>query len=449
MSSVADSLRALPPQKREAILASLSSADAVNLLARWEFWARAEQLPPPGDWRVWLILAGRGWGKTRTGAEWVRAQVKARRAGRIALVARTAADVRDVIVEGESGILAISPKSERPIWEPTRRRLTWPETGAIATTYSAEEPDQLRGPQHDAAWADELASWRYPDTWDQLRFGLRIGDSPRVVVTTTPRPTPLVKALLASPGTVVTRGRTRDNRQNLAPGVVAELEARYAGSRLGRQELDGEVLDDAAGALWSWESIETGRVTAAPSMLTAAVFLDPNAATVETAERCDDAGIVVIGKGYDGRGYVLDDASGHMPVRDWARRAIALYRKHACAYIGAERNLGGPMIQQTIRAVLLEEAQATGRPPEHIEVKLISVRGEKAQRSATARQLYPHVVSHVGAHPRLEDSMTSHDYATSKRSAGDLDALSLGCSDLMLQPPEITRVATESHYDGI
>lgn len=429
-----------------AEVAALTPEMRERVLREWRVWARREQLAPPGDWRVWLILAGRGWGKSRCGAEWVRAQVASGRARRIALVARTASDVRDVIVEGESGLLAIHRADERPVWEPSRRRLTWPN-GAIATTYSAEEPDQLRGPQHDLAWADELASWRYPDAWDQLRFGLRLGDDPRIVVTTTPRPTPIIKALLSASRTVVTRGRTRDNQRNLAPGVVAELEARYAGSRLGRQELDGEVLDDAAGALWSWEVIETGRVKAAPPMLTSAVFLDPNAAQSETAENCDDAGIVVIGKGFDGRGYVLDDASGHMPVRDWARRAVALYRKHACAYIGAERNLGGPMIQQTIRAVLLEEAQATGRAPEHIEVKLISVRGEKAQRSAAARQLYPHVVSHVGAHPRLEDSMTTHDFATSKRSAGDLDALSLGCSDLMLQQPEPTRMVVEEHYD--
>lgn len=429
-----------------AEVAALTPEMRERVLREWRVWARREQLAPPGDWRVWLILAGRGWGKSRTGAEWVRAQVASGRARRIALVARTASDVRDVIVEGESGLLAIHRADERPVWEPSRRRLTWPN-GAIATTYSAEEPDQLRGPQHDLAWADELASWRYPDAWDQLRFGLRLGDDPRCVVTTTPRPTPIIKALLSASKTAVTRGRSRDNARNLAPGVIAELEARYAGSRLGRQELDGEVLDDAAGALWSWEVIETGRVKAPPPMLTSAVFLDPNAAQSETAEKCDDAGIVVIGKGFDGRGYVLDDASGHMPVRDWARRAVALYRKHACAYIGAERNLGGPMIQQTIRAVLLEEAQATGRAPEHIEVKLISVRGEKAQRSAAARQLYPHVVSHVGAHPRLEDSMTTHDFATSKRSAGDLDALSLGCSDLMLQQPEPTRMVVEEHYD--
>lgn len=412
-------------------------------------WARAEQIAPPGTWRTWLILAGRGWGKSRTGAEWVRAQVKAGRAGRIALVARTASDVRDVIVEGESGILAISPKDERPIWEPSRRRLTWPHNGAQATTYSADEPDQLRGPQHDGAWADEIAAWRYPETWDQLRFGLRLGAHPRVVVTTTPRPTKIIRDLIASPDTVVTRGRTRDNVANLAPGVVAELERRYAGSRLGRQELDGELVEEGLGALWSWDSIDTGRVRVAPQLRASVVYLDPNASSDETASHNDDAGIIVLGKGYDNRGYVLEDGSGHMSVDAWARKAIALYRKHACAYIGVEANLGRRLLQRAIRAALLEEAQAAHREPELIEVKLISVRGEKAQRSANARQLYPHVVSHVGVHARLEETMTTHDYGTSKRSPGDLDALSLGCADMVLQQPEPQRLASDDYYDGV
>jgi hypothetical protein len=203
------------------------------------------------------------------------------------------------------------------------------------------------------------------------------------------------------------------------------------------------------GALWSWESIETGRVRTAPPLRTSVVYLDPNGSSDETAANNDDAGIVVLGKGFDDRGYVLADGSGHMSVDAWARKSIALYRKHACAYIGVEANLGRRLLQRAIRAALLEEAQATGNAPEHIEVKLISVRGEKPQRSATARQLYPHVVSHVGVHARLEESMTSHDYGTSKRSPGDLDALSLGCADLMLQQPEPDRTASEEYYEGI
>ena len=189
---VLEEVRALDPIARE------------RLLRRWDVWGRAEQQPPPGEWRTWLILAGRGWGKSRTGAEWVRAMATRGRARRIALVARTAADVRDVLIEGESGLLAIHRADERPVWEPSRRRLTWPN-GAIATTYSADEPDQLRGPQHDSAWVDEICAWRYPDAWDQLQLGLRLGDDPRVVATTTPRPTALVRSLVAAPSTVVTR----------------------------------------------------------------------------------------------------------------------------------------------------------------------------------------------------------------------------------------------------
>lgn len=214
------------------------------------------------------------------------------------------------------------------------------------------------------------------------------------------------------------------------------------------QLLEGDWDATPEGALWSYESIETGRVRTAPPLRVSVVYLDPNGSSDETAANNDDAGIVVLGKGFDDRGYVLEDGSGQMSVDAWARAAIRLYRKHACAYIGVEANLGRRLLQRAIRAALLEEAQATGKPPEHIEVKLISVRGEKAQRSATARQLYPHVVSHVGVHTRLEESMTTHDYATSKRSPGDLDALSLGCADLVLeQPAPTTPQATEDFYD--
>ena len=215
--SVAESLASLSPTKRTEALRGFTEAQAVALLRDWRFWGRPYQHEPAGAWRTWLILAGRGWGKTRTGAETVRAWATSGRYGRIALVARTAADVRDVIVEGESGLLAIHRDDERPVWKASQRRLEWPN-GAIATTYSAEEPDQLRGPQSDAAWCDELAAWRYPETWDQLQFGLRLGDAPRVIVTTTPRPTKLVRLLASAPDTHVTRGKTADNRKNLAPG---------------------------------------------------------------------------------------------------------------------------------------------------------------------------------------------------------------------------------------
>ncbi len=209
--------------------------------------ARLSQRPPGGDWRTFLVLAGRGWGKTRAGAEWVRSLAESRQARRIALVASTASDARDVMIEGESGILAISPPWCRPTYEPSRRRLTWPG-GSIATTYSADEPDRLRGPQHEAAWVNELASWRRPQAWDNLMFGLRLGENPRVCVTTTPKPVRLIKTLVADPTTVIVRGSTHENRANLAPAFFERIVATYEGTRLGQQEIYAQILDVSDGA---------------------------------------------------------------------------------------------------------------------------------------------------------------------------------------------------------
>src|SRR6516165_3904230 len=245
---------------RDRPFAALTSAEARALLYDWAFWARANQLPPDGEWRVWLVLAGRGFGKTRTGAEMIRARVAARTAHRLALVAPTAGDARDVMVEGESGILAISPPWERPLYEPSKRRLTWPN-GAVATLFSADEPERLRGPQHDAAWCDELASWRYPEAWDMLMLGLRLGADPRVVVTTTPRPTKLIRKLIADPTVVVTRGTTYENSANLAPAFLGQIVRKYKGTWLGRQEIDAELLESAPGALWNRGIIEATRAS--------------------------------------------------------------------------------------------------------------------------------------------------------------------------------------------
>ena len=388
-------------------------------------WARPEQVEPAGEWDTWLILAGRGWGKTRTGAEWVRDIVRSGRAGRIALVARTAADVRDVLIEGESGILAISPKGERPVWEPSRRRLTW-ANGAQATTYSAEEPDQLRGPQHDSAWADELAAWRYPDAWDQLRFGLRLGDHPRVLVTTTPRPTKIIRDLMASPRTAITRGRTRDNRANLAPGVVAELERRYAGSRLGREELDGEVLDDSAGALWRWTWLDEARVSKAPDLRRIVIAVDP--ATTATDES-DETGIIVAGIGFDGRGYIIEDLSGRYRPEEWAQIVARAFDRHKADVVIAEVNQGGDMVASVMRA-----CGAASLP-----VRTIHAKRGKVLRAEPVAVLYEQGrVSHVGALAKLEDQLTTWDAATAKASPDRLDALVYAVTELMGAPPADT-----------
>ncbi len=404
-----------------ARLARLPPAQAAVLRRRWDVWGRPDQQAPTGAWRTWLILAGRGWGKSRTGAEWVRAQATSGRASRIALVARTAADVRDVIVEGESGILAISPPHERPTWEPSRRRLTWP-SGAIATTYSAEEPDQLRGPQHDAAWCDELAAWRYPDAWDQLQMGLRLGADPRVVVTTTPRPTPLVRALVASGTTVVTRGRTADNARNLAPGVVEALTSRYAGTRLGRQELDGEILDDAPGALWRLAMFDASRVVAAPALRRIVVAIDP---AVTSHEGSDETGIVVAGLGHDGRAYVLEDLSGVYPAEQWARRAVEAYRRHRADRVVCEVNNGGDLVASVLRAV-----------DKAVPVTTVRATRGKALRAEPVAALYEQGrVSHVGSLARLEDQCVSWDPAGSDRSPDRLDALVWALTDLVIDQP--------------
>jgi predicted phage terminase large subunit-like protein len=726
------------PQSTEAKLARL--AEIRDELARldaaarydWTRNARPEQLQPAGEWRRWLLLAGRGFGKTRVLSETLRAWATSGRYRRIALVARTAADVRDVLVEGQSGILAVSPDGERPVWEPSRRRLTWPTTGTIATTYSAEEPDQLRGPQHDAAIADELClvagtmvttpsgdvpiesirpgmmvatrsgpravvrawrtsdsaevwelrtddgrslrgtakhpvftrengfvslsclplgamleawdkrsngaatdgigtaaatirtatessctarcgraftgrsrgastfitatktpattasktssrsaarstsprtalagfssghphsgpsrcavsgpcaprrnasasaaaarstrpqpsqsgvarsattplgtlftqsrskaaiisgappahalrvaqssrlatrapshararaasptsarvasitrlpdraavfnievegaheyfangilthncAWSRPDAWDQLMMGLRLGVDPRVVVATTPRPTPLIRSLLAAEGTVVTRGATRDNLANLAPGVVADLERRYAGTRLGRQELDGEILDDSAGALWRWQWIDAARVTRAPDLRRVVVAIDPAASSHDES---DETGIVVAGVGHDGRAYVLADASGRYRPEEWARTALALYREHKADCIVAEANNGGEMVAATLR---VHDRGAN--------VRTVHATRGKATRAEPVAALYEQGrASHVGALARLEDQLTTWDPATSRASPDRLDALVWALTEVMLTDAA-PRFATEDHYD--
>src|ERR1700757_2320370 len=310
--------RIIATTKRRSMADSFAAQLVDALENSWPALARPNQLPPPGNWwQVWLLLAGRGFGKTRTLAEWACSQAASGQASRIAIVAATAADARDVLVEGESGILAVAPPWCRPVYEPSKRRLTWPN-GAIATTFSAEEPERLRGPQHDAAVCDELGAWSRPETWDMLQFGLRLGRKPRCLVATTPRPTRLIRELLAREGrdVVVTRGSTYENRANLAPGFFDQVIRKYEGTRLGRQELNAELLEDTPGALWSHAIIDAARISAAPSLHRIVVAIDP---AVTSGEDADETGIVVVGKDANGHGYVLADASGrHQPV-EWAK----------------------------------------------------------------------------------------------------------------------------------
>src|SRR5262245_29571933 len=288
--SPASRLALLPQAERQAFLGQCTPEELAALEYDWAgFWARPTQLPPPAPWKVWLIRSGRGWGKTRVGAEQVIAWSRTPHL-RMALVAETAADVRDVVVEGDSGILACSPPWWRPTYQPTKRRLTWPN-GTIATTFAGSDPEQLRGPQHHYAWVDELCKYQYPqETWDNLELGLRLGSHPQVVATTTPRPIPLLRQLLADPGTVVTRGSTYENTVNLAATFKDRVLSRYEGTRLGRQELYAELLEDTPGALWTRLLLEETRVRQVPPLRRIVIGLDPG----------NEAGILAAGLGNDG-----------------------------------------------------------------------------------------------------------------------------------------------------
>lgn len=385
---------------------TLSQADRDALLYHWPFWARPEQLPPPGDWTNWLILAGRGWGKTRTGAEWVRSVMCGKTPlargtyGRIAIVAETAADARDVIVKGTSGILSSHPADFRPTYQISTRSLTWPN-GASALLFNATEPDQLRGPEHEAAWLDELAKWRYAqETYDMLQFGLRIGDDPKQVITTTPRPIKIVKELVSDPDTVVTRGLTTDNRSNLSAKFYAKIVAKYEGTRLGRQELKAELLTDVPGALWTQRGLDEHRwplKNRLPDMQRIGVAIDPAVKDPNKGIPEDGAetGIVCGGLGVDGRGYLFEDGSCRLGPMGWARRAISLYDRYGADFIVAEINQGGAMVEAVLRSE---------RPD--LNIILVHASRGKVTRAEPIAALYEQGrISHCGAFPELEDQM--------------------------------------------
>ena len=397
--------------------------------------AHAHQEPPVhgnsgAPWTTWLMLGGRGAGKTRLGAEWVRAQAAgakpyaAQRALSIALVGETAHDAREVMIEGPSGILAHCPRSERPEWLPSRRRLEWPN-GAVAQVFSADDPEQLRGPQFDAAWCDELAKWRQPDAaFDNLQFGLRLGLRPRQLVTTTPRPTALIKRLLSDPRTAVTRASTHANAAHLSPAFIEEVIGRYAGTRLGRQEIDGEIIEDRADALWTRSLIEACRVAEAPPLMRIVVGIDPPASSREGADAC---GIVVAGISEGGMVYVLEDASAQgLSPAAWANRAIALYRRHQANAIVAEVNQGGDMVRAVLRQV------------DHtVPVKEVhAMRGKWLRAEPVAAMYAQGKVKHVDPPlSELEDQMCDFGFGglSSGASPDRLDALVWAVTNLTLR----------------
>ncbi len=431
MSQVASFVQGKSPAQIKATLKSFSKEELAALKYRWEFWARPNQLPPKGPWRKWLIRAGRGFGKSRSASEWIRNQVETNQARRIAFVGPTVKDVREFMIEGDSGILAISHPEFMPTWQPSICRITWPN-GAKATTFSADEPERLRGQNLDAAWADELASWRRPQAWDMLMLGLRIGDNPRCVVSTTPKPLPHIKKLIADPSCVESRGSTYDNRTNLAVGFFEDIVSLYEGTRIGRQELHAEILDDNPGALWKRDWIEEGRVQQAPDMLKVVVSIDPAA---KSNEESDETGIVVVGFGVDGAWYILDDLSLRGTPDEWGRAAATAFYRHEADRVVAEVNQGGEMVEFTM---------ATVDP----RIPFDSIHASRAKRvraepvSALSEQGRIH---HVGTFPILEDQLCEWDPMDTRSPSPDrLDAMVHGVTYMM-----VDKQAQDERYDAV
>jgi phage terminase large subunit-like protein len=377
---------------------------------------RATQTAPPGDWRTWLILAGRGWGKTLTGASDLAAYALGHPGSRLAVVAPTYGDARDTCVEGDSGLLSVLGRSNVLTWNRSLGELVL-TNAARFKLFSADEPERLRGPQHHRAWADELGAWKYPQTWDMLMFGLRLGADPRAIVTTTPRPTPIVKMLADSTTTMVTRGSSYENLENLPAAYRDQILGRYEGTRLGRQEIHGEILLDVPGALWTWAMLEDRRP--APDLTRVVVAVDP---AVTSGEDADETGIVVAALGVDGRGYVLADRSCRLSPDGWARRAVAAFDDCRADLIVAEVNNGGDLVEQTIRTVRRSIPYR----------KVHASRGKQVRAQPVAALYEQGKVSHIEAFPELEEQLTSWT-PESGTSPDRLDALVWALTELMVK----------------
>ncbi len=414
-----------PNPSRSSFLFPLSSTTLPSLAHAdysWPLQARDNQIPPKELWAIWLLLAGRGFGKTRTGAEWVRTRVESGRASRIALVARTPADARDIMIQGESGLLNVCPPWFKPVFEPTKRRLTWPN-GATAFLFSSYEPDQLRGPQFDTAWCDELASWEYPrETWDNLAFAVRLGDDPRFVVTTTPKPIALLRELVVRTDVIVTRGSSYDNEANLSFGFFSQVRSRYEGTRTGRQEIYAELLDQAEDALWERQWIDDARVAEAPNDIERIVVaIDP---AVSSDSKSSETGIVVVGTDSRKHCYVIADGSGRMSPNAWANRAISLYRNYKADRIIGETNNGGDLVEEVLRAA------SSGRRLPYRAVN--ASRGKHARAEPVAALYEQHKVHHVGMFPELEDQMCTWTPQSSAHGSPDrMDALVWAVTELL------------------
>lgn len=420
-------------------LEDLSDEEADDLLHTWELWARPNQLEPDGQWTTWLILAGRGFGKTRCGAETVIKWARTGQCKRIALVAEDSADARDVMVEGESGILACSPRDFRPKYEPSKRRLTWPN-GAVATLFSAEDYDSLRGPQFDGAWCDELCKWRYAqEAWDNLQFGLRLGEHPKQIVTTTPRPIKLLKDIILRSDTEITKGNTRENLANLAPPFVKAVIEKYEGTRIGRQELNAELLDDTPGALWSRAMIDQDRLRPInpetpiilPHFVRVVVAVDP---AKEVGEAAAETGITVMGLDDRGHGYVLEDVSLAGSPEEWGRAAVTAFDEWEADMLVYEANQGGEMVASVLRSAAKSMKEDKLRTADFVPMKAVHATRGKYVRAEPVSQLYEqHKVHHVGTFPELEDQLCEYTPDGNMGYSPDrMDSLVWGLTELMV-----------------
>lgn len=420
----------------ESIIAELSAAEAEALLYDWAMWSRPEQRTPAGDWSGWFYKGGRGTGKTRTGAEWIRQRVEAG-FRRLTFVAATAGDVRDIMVEGESGLLGVFPESRKPFYEPSKRRVTF-STGAVATLRSADKPEGLRGLQHDTLWMEEPAAWRYlTEAVDMLMFGLRLGPNPQWIATSTPKPKRVIREWMADPDVHVTEGSTYDNLMNLAPKFIARIIGKYEGTRLGRQEIWAEVLEDIPGALWTRKGIEARRVDHVPRELERVVVaIDPPGSHDE--DDSAEAGIVVAGLAADGDAYVLEDRSKIASPGEWAREVIAAYEHHHADLVVAEVNFGGDMVEHTI-------ATEDGRVP----VKVVHASKGKRVRAEPIANLfdpdkrYAPRAWFAGSFPDLEDQCCTFVPDSGEPSPDRMDAMVYAITELMLEPDDTTEIVED------
>ncbi len=421
-ASRAECFASLTVEERKEAYKEFSERELDGLEYSWRFNARENQIRPPGDWRYWLVQAGRGFGKTRTGAEAIREMV-AEGYKRIHLVGATAGDVRDVMIQGESGLLSVFPPQQRPLYEPSKRLITF-HTGAVAIAFSADEPERLRGPQCDAFWADELAAWRFgQDAWDNLLFGFRLGNDPRGIITTTPKPIKLLKDLISDPHTHVTRASSYENRANLAPAFFDSIIRKYEGTRLGRQELEAELLEDFPGALWTRAVIDAYRIKLGEvrwdMLVRIVVAIDP---AVSAGENSDETGIVVCGLARSGHVVVIEDLTCKESPLQWARIAVGAYKKYGADRIVGEVNNGGDLVEANIRAVAPEASFRAVR----------ASRG-KAVRAEPVAALYEQGrVHHVGSMAQLEDQMCGYVPGIKQDSPDRMDALVWAITELLI-----------------